>query len=85
VIPQCIVGCVLVILGMMVAFGLVRMAADLFIFLIGCAAFAVALHCIVTGVWVGWPQVAVGSFAIGVAGAALSLPALPFSSHYKRK
>ena len=82
---QCVVGCVLVAVGMMIAFGLVRIAANLLIGVIGLAAFGGVVYFVQTGAWVGWPDVALGSLGIGFGAALLSLPALPFSSFYKRK
>lgn len=82
---QCIVGCGLVALGMMMAFGLVRMAANLLIGAIGLTAFGAVIYCVLDGTWVGWPDVALGSLGTGFLAALLSLPALPFSSFYKKK
>ena len=82
---QSVVGCVLVVLGMMVALGLVRMAADLVIFLLAVVACSFVLHSITSGEWMGWLDIVWRSLATGGVFALLSLPVLPFSSfHYKK-
>jgi hypothetical protein len=80
-----VVACALVALGMMLAFGLVRMAANLVIFAILLFGFGIVIRNIHQGAWVGWADIILGSVATGFVSALLSLPALPFSSFYKRK
>ena len=82
---QCLVGCLLVAVGMMIAIGLVRVAANLLIGVIAFGAFGAVIYFVTTGTWVGWPDVAIGSLALGFLAALFCLPALPFSSFYKRK
>lgn len=82
---QCVVGCVLVIVGMVCAFGMVRLAANLLITAIGFLAFGAVIYCVLTGLWVGWVEVVLGGLGSGFAAALLSLPALPFSSFFRRR
>lgn len=82
---EAIVACALVALGMMLAFGLVRLAANLVILIIMLGGFGVAVRNVVQQAWVGWPDIILGSLLCGFVAALLSLPALPFSSFYKRK
>jgi hypothetical protein len=69
---------------MLLAFGLVRIAANLVIFAILLFGFGIVIRNIQQEAWVGWPDIVLGSLATGFVSALLSLPALPFSSFYKR-
>ena len=80
-----VVACAIVAVGMMLAFGLVRMAANLVILGIMLFGFGLAIRNVYMGAWIGWAEIALGSLAAGFVSALLSLPALPFSSFYKRK
>jgi hypothetical protein len=84
---QCLAGGALVLVGMLVALGLARLAANLFIALVACAAVAGAVFAILNGYWVGWSGLVSRSLLLGVVAALLCLPALPFSSFHggKRK
>jgi len=82
---QALVACALVALGMMLAFGLVRLAANFVILVIMLCGFGVAVRNVLQQAWVGWPEIILGSLLCGFVAALLSLPALPFSSFYKRK
>ena len=84
-IVQCIVGVLLTIIGMLVAFGLVRWAANMLIFVIGLGICFFVVYHIFHGQWEGWLEVCVYAFLSGGIAAILSLPALPFSSFMKRK
>ena len=80
-----VVACAVVAVGMMLGFGLVRVAANFVILAIMLFGFVLAIRNIQQGAWVGWPDILLGSLAAGFIAALLSLPALPFSSFYKRK
>lgn len=83
---QCLAGGALVLVGMLAALGLARLAANLFIVLVAAAAVLGAVYAILNGTWHGWPDLVSRSLGLGVVAALLSLPALPFSSfHGKRK
>lgn len=82
---QLLVACALVAVGMFLAFGLVRVAANLVIFAVMLFGFLVAGRNISHGTWSSWPEIVLGSLACGFVAALLSLPALPFSSFYKKK
>ena len=82
---QYIVACILVIFGMVVALGLVRLAANLVILIIGGAACLFVVYSIAEGIWIGWFEICWHALATGGAVALLSLPVLPFSSFYKKK
>jgi hypothetical protein len=84
-VVQCLVGAILVLLGMFMALGLVRVAANLFVALVALAAVGFVGHAIFTGDWLSWGQIVPRSLGIGVLAALASLPALPFSSFLKRK
>ncbi len=77
---QCLAGGALVVLGMLVAYGLARLAANLFIALIALGAVFGAVLAILNGAWVGWFEILWRSFGLGLLAALVSLPALPFSS-----
>jgi len=81
---QAIVGCVLVALGMMIAMGLVRLAANLVVMLIAIGACGFVLVQITSGVWIGWFEVVTRSLGSGLLAALLSLPVLPFSGFRHR-
>ena len=82
---QAIVGCVLVAVGMMIAMGLVRLAANLVVMLIAIGACGFVLIQITNGVWTGWFEIATRSFGSGLLAALLSLPVLPFSGFRHRR
>ena len=79
------VACAIVAVGMILAFGLVRLAANLVILGVMLFGFGLAIRNIHMGAWTGWAEIVLGSLATGFVSALLSLPALPFSSFYKRK
>ncbi|NOY82053.1 MAG: hypothetical protein GXP31_13740 [Kiritimatiellaeota bacterium] len=81
---QAIVGCLLVAVGMMISVGLVRLAANLVVVLIGVGACGFVLFQITSGEWTAWPDVLLRSLGCGVIAALLSLPALPFSRFRRR-
>ena len=83
---ECLAGGALVLVGMLVALGLVRLAANLFMVLVAAGAVVGAVYAVLNGYWSGWDQVIPRSLGLGVVAALLCLPALPFSSfHGKRK
>lgn len=84
-VQYCIVAALLTILGMAVAFSLVRVAADLLIFLIAVSACGFVLYSITSGEWHDWATVSAGGFVTGVGAALLCLPALPFSSYFRKR
>ncbi len=81
---QAIVGCLLVAVGMMIAMGLVRLAANLVVFLIAVGACGFVLIQITSGEWSAWPDVLLRSLGCGLVAALLSLPVLPFSGFRRR-
>ena len=78
------VACGLVIIGALIAFGLVRIAADLTIVLIISGTCGVMCYQITSGVWVEWVEIGWRSLAGGGIAALLALPVLPFSSFRRR-
>ena len=82
---QCIVGCVAVLAGLLITLGLVRLAANLVIALVGVAACAVVVYSVVEGFWSDWPNILWRSLVTGGVFALLSLPVLPFSSFRRRR
>jgi len=82
---ECVVACVLVVLGMTISLGLVRLAADLVILIVTISACWFALASVSSGVWAGWADVAWRSLATGAIAALLTLPVLPFSSFHRKK
>jgi|GEM_PF-2803093 len=84
-VVQCLAGAGLALVGMIVALGLVRLAANLFIALVAVGAVGVVVHAILSGEWLAWSQIIPRSLGVGVLGALAGLPALPFSSFRKRK
>lgn len=84
-LPRYIVACVLVLFGMMIALGLVRLAANLVIFLICALSVAFALHQIQTGLWFAWQDIVIRSLMTGGLAALLTLPVLPLSSFVRRR
>jgi len=82
---QAVVGCVIALLAMLITFGLVRVMADLVIVMVLLTGFGLVIYNIINEVWVDWVEISLGALATGVAVALLSLPALPFSSFYKKK
>lgn len=84
-IVQTIAGCVLALVGMLVAFGLVRLAANVVVLVIAVATCGSVIYCILERVWSDWPTICISSLATGFAGALLCLPVLPFSSFYRKK
>lgn len=80
-IAQFCLGAVLAtVVGMIVAFALVRLAANIVIVLIGLGACGLVLFKVTTGEWGDWGTVITGSLVTGLAAALLCLPALPFTS-----
>ena len=83
---QCLAGGLLVVVGLLVTLGLVRLAATLYMVLVAVGAVGGAVYVILNGQWIGWEQVIPRSLGLGLVAALLCLPALPFSSFYgKRK
>lgn len=82
---QCIAGFALAAVGMMIAFGLVRWAANLLIITIGLSVCVFVVYQIIDEAWIGWLEICLYAFLSGGAGAVLSLPVLPFSSFSARK
>ncbi len=82
---QCIVGVILAIIGMFVAFGMVRWAANVLILVLCGGACTFVVYQIFHEQWTGWPDICVYALLSGGVAAILSLPALPFSSLQKRK
>ena len=74
---------ILVLVTMILAIKLVRMAANLVIILVCGGGCGFAIFNVLNGYWKGWPQIIVYSAATGLAAAMLSLPALPFSKFRK--
>ncbi|MFW5803361.1 MAG: hypothetical protein ACOCWJ_05535 [Verrucomicrobiota bacterium] len=81
----CLAAALFTLVGMAVAFSLVRVAADLLIFFIALSACGLVIHMITSGEWHTWAIVSAGSFATGVGAALLCLPALPFSSFFRKR
>ena len=79
-LAECLLGCAAVLVGMFVALGLARLAANLVIIIIAIAACLYATYSISHGHWFGWFEIVFRSFATGGLAALLSLPVLPFSS-----
>ncbi len=84
-LAQCLVGAVLVLVGMSLALGLVRLAANAFIVVVAVAAVFFTGHAILSGEWMAWGQIVPRSLGVGVLAALVCLPALPFSSFRRRK
>lgn len=82
---QALVGCGLALIGMVLVFGLVRLAANAAVILIGIIACGVVLYYVGIGEWSGWLNVGWRSLGVGAVAAMLTLPILPFSSLYRRK
>ena len=84
-LQECIIGCVLVIIGMILALALVRIASTLLIAAIGLATCGFVVYQIAYQDWVGWTDICLYSLMSGAVGALLALPFLPFSSLSRRK
>ena len=82
---QCLIGCLVAVLGMLLLFGLVRFVANAVIMLVALSACGFVIYSIATGIWAGWSQTIVCSLATGAGAALLSLPVLPFSRIGKKK
>jgi len=82
-IVESLIAAVIVLVAMVVAIRMVRIAANLVIILICGGGCGFAIFNIVGKYWVGWQQIIVYSAVTGVAAAMLSLPALPFSKFKK--
>ena len=82
---QYAVGCLLVLLGMLVAMGLIRLAANLVLFLVALAGCGFVVYNIAAYEWVGWLPICGQSLLTGAALALLCLPILPLTSFYRRK
>lgn len=80
---ETLAGVVLVLVTMVLAIRLVRIAANLVIVVVCGGGCGFAIFNIVNQYWQGWPQIAVYSAATGLAAAMLSMPALPFSRFRK--
>jgi hypothetical protein len=78
-------GVALVLLGMLMVLGLVRLAANLFIALVAVGAAVFVGYAVFSGQWLTWTQVVPRSLGVGILAALASLPALPFSSFLRRK
>jgi hypothetical protein len=76
---EALVAVLVVLLTMLVAIRLVRVAANLLIILVCGGACGFAAFNILDGLWEGWSQIVVYSAATGAVAAMLCLPALPFS------
>ncbi len=74
---------ILVVLAMLLAIRMVRVAANLVVALLCGGGCGYAIFNIVNQVWLGWAQVVVNSLATGVVVALFSLPVLPFSRFSK--
>jgi len=85
ILQQCLAGCALAVVGMFLAMGMVRLAANLVVVVImlGTCGFVV-MH-IAEGIWTDWTSVCVYSLLTGAGGALLSLPVLPFSGFRRKK
>ena len=82
---ECVVAGVLVVVGMLLALWLTRIAADMVILLASGIALALAVYHVRAGLWVGWPMVVARSLITGGVAALLCLPVLPFSSFFRKK
>jgi hypothetical protein len=82
---EILVACAIVAIGMLLAFALVRLAANLVILAVMLFGFVVVIRNISQGTWSTWPEIVLGSLLCGFVAALLSLPALPFSSFFKKK
>ncbi len=82
---QTAVGCILVIVGMFIAFGLTRLAANAviaFIAILACAAVGFQIY---EQQWTGWTNILLRSLISGGVAGLLCLPVLPFSSFFRKK
>ena len=80
---QCIAGCAIVLVTLLLVLGLVRLAADLALLLLAISGCVFVAYNISFGLWLGWDDVLWQSLATGGATGLLSLPILPFSSLYR--
>lgn len=82
---ELLAGCLLAALGMLLALGLIRLAANAVIILVMVATCGYVIHQISFGVWTGWGEICLYSLLSGGAGGLLTLPVLPFSGFHRRK
>jgi len=82
---KALAGCGFVLLGMMLAFGLVRLAANLVVLCVLLGACGFVLYEVSTGAWPTWPEVILRGLITGAGAALLCLPVLPFSGFYRKK
>ena len=79
------VGILVMSLGLLLGFGLVRLAATAAIVAVALAVAAFVCYCIAAGEWQGWGWIVGGSLLTGVAVACLCAPLLPLTSFWNRK
>ena len=79
------VALLLVLVAFILGIGLVRLAATLVICLVAAGACAFVIYQVGYGLWQGWREIIPGALATGFGAALLCLPALPFSSFYRKK
>ena len=82
---ETVVAGVLVVVGMLLALWLVRIAADTVILLASAVALVFVVHHVHSGLWVGWAAIGTRSLLTGGAVALLCVPVLPFSSFFRKK
>jgi hypothetical protein len=82
---QSIVGCLLAGIGMTLAIGLVRVAANLVVIIIGLGTCLLVVSQIANQTWLSWPDVCIYALLSGAGAALLTLPVLPFSSFWRGK
>ncbi|MFA5206954.1 MAG: hypothetical protein WC708_21340 [Lentisphaeria bacterium] len=75
----CLVACALVLIGLLLGLGLIRLAATLAMILAAVGACGLAVYQITCGYWVGWMEVGLYSLLTGLGTALLCAPLLPFS------
>ncbi len=81
----CAVGIGVMVLGMLLGFGLVRLAALAAVLAIALAAGTFVCYSILSGNWHGWGWIAGGSLLTGLAAACFCAPILPLTPFYNRK
>lgn len=81
---KCLAGCGLALLGMLVAFGLIRLAAKILIVLIFIGTVAVIFAQIIQGTWSSWLEICTGAPLLGAFSALISIPVLVLSRATKK-
>lgn len=82
---ESVVAGVLVLVGMLLALWLVRIAANTVILLASAIALVFVVHHVQSGLWTGWTVIGGRSLLTGAVVALLCLPVLPFSTFFRKK